>query len=249
MERLALNSDGLRRSAQSAATVPQALALVKWINAQNGGKLDNRIEINGGELLLQGILTPGIAKHVTKILDENTAIRVLRINSLGGSLGEGVRLGALLKERGLHLVVDGFCGSACANPIAYQADSVELQGALLLHGSPIGCLRTQTMGAMMRNVGFFGAGVYLLGALKEYQDNPDMQADFEELLMLTSRRDRGFDDGTYKEFYAPTLQELRRSGFKVTSGEVDNFLIETVERFNPNRGSLERIRLGPHPQL
>jgi hypothetical protein len=67
----------------------------------------------GTELELAGGITFGLTKEVTKLLEVNPKIQVIRLKGPGGRIGEAHELRRLIGERGLVTYVGSTCASAC----------------------------------------------------------------------------------------------------------------------------------------
>jgi hypothetical protein len=76
-----------------------------------------RVEPGFG-LSLQGPLEYGTTRAVREALDAHPAIRVVRLDSIGGRVAEGLALGRLLLDRNLDTLVTAECSSACVTAFA-----------------------------------------------------------------------------------------------------------------------------------
>lgn len=72
-----------------------------------------RIEVIGQELRITGPLTNGIGSKVNVLLGQHPEITAVRINSIGGRLYEAEKIGDLVSGKGLNVIVDQDCSSAC----------------------------------------------------------------------------------------------------------------------------------------
>lgn len=66
------------------------------------------------ELVLGGPITSDAVAAVARSLEGNGAARVLRVNSPGGDVDAAIRLGRMIRERGLQVNVERVCATVCA---------------------------------------------------------------------------------------------------------------------------------------
>jgi len=78
-----------------------------------------KLEVTGG-------LPYGTANTLKKLLDQSHDIRVVQLNSIGGYLIEGERMGQLIQERGLSTLTVDNCVSACL--LAFMGGKERLLG-------------------------------------------------------------------------------------------------------------------------
>jgi hypothetical protein len=77
-----------------------------------------RLESAGRVLVLEGEFEFGTKRRLRQTLDAHPGIEAVRLESPGGRAIEGLRVGELLRERGLDTLVSGHCASACATAFA-----------------------------------------------------------------------------------------------------------------------------------
>jgi len=92
-------------------------SLPSQIRVLNSGK---EVEISGG-------LSPGTADTLRDVLNKTTTIRIVQLNSNGGRIEEGVRLGELIEARGLTTFTARECVSACV--LAFMGGGERYLGA------------------------------------------------------------------------------------------------------------------------
>jgi GYF domain 2 len=86
---------------------------------------------NGTEAEISGGIKYGLARDFEQLLDGNSGIRVVHLDSLGGRIGEGKRLNALIRARNLDTYVETKCMSACTLAFAAGKQRVLRRGAVL----------------------------------------------------------------------------------------------------------------------
>ena len=95
----------------------------------------------GAEAELSGTISDGSSAVLRAFLDQNPKIRLLHLNSPGGLLNEGLRLARLVHDRGLPVIVDHSCASACTLVLLASPQRWARPGAL------IGFHQARTLGA------------------------------------------------------------------------------------------------------
>lgn len=86
---------------------------------------------NGTEAEISGGIKYGLARDFEQLLDSNSGIRVVHLDSLGGRIGEGKKLNALIRARNLDTYVETKCMSACTLAFAAGKQRVLRRGAVL----------------------------------------------------------------------------------------------------------------------
>ena len=69
---------------------------------------------NGTEIELAGGMPFGTADALKKLLDAAPAVRIIRLNSIGGRVGEGYQIYEIVRDRQLATYTSISCVSACA---------------------------------------------------------------------------------------------------------------------------------------
>ena len=72
------------------------------------------ITLEGTRLAVQGELEFGTTRAVREMLAAHPEVRMVRLESRGGRVAEGLALGRLIADRNLDTLVTGECSSACA---------------------------------------------------------------------------------------------------------------------------------------
>jgi hypothetical protein len=91
-----------------------------------------RVMNDGSEAEIAGGIKFGLSSDFEKILNASRGVRVVHLDSIGGRLGEGKKLNALIKSRDLDTYVDVKCLSACT--LAFVAG----RQRILKHGAQLG---------------------------------------------------------------------------------------------------------------
>jgi hypothetical protein len=88
--------------------------------------------LNGGtEIEIVGGIKYGLAEEFKKNLKASGQVRVVHLDSVGGRLGEGAALNAIIKENGLTTFVATKCMSACTVAFAGGKQRILKKGAVL----------------------------------------------------------------------------------------------------------------------
>ncbi|MFQ5509353.1 MAG: hypothetical protein ACE5FN_08445 [Leptospirillia bacterium] len=90
-----------------------------------------RVVNHGTELAVEGPLGLGVARQVLEALDAHPNVRVVHLNSNGGVLEEGERIGQAVRERGLITFSSKGCVSSCTVAFVAGSERVLHQAARL----------------------------------------------------------------------------------------------------------------------
>ena len=77
-----------------------------------------QLDARSNQIALRGGLEFGSTRAVRDALDANPDVRVVRLESRGGRVVEGLALGTLLRDRNVDTLVTGECSSACVTAFA-----------------------------------------------------------------------------------------------------------------------------------
>ncbi len=89
-----------------------------------------------GHLFVSGDLDFGSARALRQALDAHPGVQVVRLESRGGRVKEGLAMGALLRDRGVDTLVTTECSSACVTAFAGGARRlITAQTRLGLHSA------------------------------------------------------------------------------------------------------------------
>ena len=75
-------------------------------------------DARSNQLLVEGALEFGSTRTVRAALDANPGVQVVRLESRGGRVAEGLALGTLLRDHSVITLVNGECSSACVTAFA-----------------------------------------------------------------------------------------------------------------------------------
>lgn len=147
-----------------------------------------------GEWQLRGAISDAAADALAARLAAGAAPDALRVNSYGGSERAAIRIAELIARHRISVIVDGVCGSACANYLLPAAPSVTVDGIVLMHGSPAACLRQLGTFGAFEKLGWTGARL-LRGAAQRQDDFEERHPRFEVLVERSVPRHRGDPSG------------------------------------------------------
>ncbi|CAM4164681.1 hypothetical protein [Roseateles saccharophilus] len=146
-------------------------------------------------------------------LAQSEAVKAVRMNSSGGDYEAALKMGRVLRDRGLMLSVR-ICVSACADPLFIMArrKSVESGGFLAVHGTPA-----------------FNSDVAAKNGIGDAKSNSAVKNMLNQLFarrvaMLQNYADSGFD----VRFHLPYLQFLARQN--------EFYANDTVRNLHERRG-------------
>ncbi len=77
-----------------------------------------RLDSRSNQIVVQGGLEFGSTRAVRDVLDGNPDVRIVRLESPGGRVAEGLALGTLLRDRNIDTFVNAECSSACVTAFA-----------------------------------------------------------------------------------------------------------------------------------
>jgi hypothetical protein len=86
---------------------------------------------SGTEAEITGGIKYGVTADLEKLLDTYSSVRVLHLDSVGGRIGEGKKLNALIRARSLDTYVEGKCLSACTLAFVAGKQRILRKGASL----------------------------------------------------------------------------------------------------------------------
>ncbi len=106
-----------------------------------------RVLNSGTEAEIIGGIKYGVMADLEKLLDTTSDVRTLHLDSVGGRIGEGKKLNALIRARSLDTYVEGKCLSACT--LAFVAG----QQRILRKGGSLGFHRGAFPGSQAKDLG------------------------------------------------------------------------------------------------
>lgn len=159
--------------------------------------------LNGGtEIEIIGGMKYGLAEEFKKILKASGQVRVVHLDSVGGRLGEGAALNAVIKENGLTTFVAAKCMSACTLAFAGGKQRILKKDAVL---------------------GFHR------GAFGGEDQVDDHQGGIERRIFLDAGFSRSFIDKALstpnKEMWTPTTSALLAEGVITSVNDGEGFAI------------------------
>jgi hypothetical protein len=95
-----------------------------------------RVMRNGTEAEITGGFKFGLTDDFSKILRASRQIKVVHLDSIGGRVGEAIRLNRVLKAQGVDTYVSGGCYSACTIAFAAGRNRFIRKGAVLGFHAP-----------------------------------------------------------------------------------------------------------------
>lgn len=90
-----------------------------------------RLLNNGSEIEISGGVKFGLSNDLERILNASPGVRTVHLDSIGGRIGEGEKLNAMIKSRGLDTYVEANCMSACTLAFVAGRQRVLKKGAQL----------------------------------------------------------------------------------------------------------------------
>jgi hypothetical protein len=109
----------------SAQAMPQVAEFWRLANGHDH-LIDYRVTVSADNtvLALDGAMGFGVSREIERLLDQHPQIQQVRLNSIGGRIGEAKRLAALIIERQLSTATTSHCLSACVLAFAAGTERV-----------------------------------------------------------------------------------------------------------------------------
>jgi hypothetical protein len=95
-----------------------------------------RVMRNGTEAEITGGFKYGLTEDFSEMLKTSPAVTVVHLNSVGGRIGEAIRLNGMLRARGMDTYVSSGCYSACTLAFAAGRRRILRNGAVLGFHAP-----------------------------------------------------------------------------------------------------------------
>jgi len=187
-------------------------ALLKLLNAYIRKSREEQ-----GDWLLRGHISVEAAKALEQRLAQAPPPRLLRVNSYGGDERAAILIAEQIAKHRLPVVVDGVCGSACANYLLPAAPGVTVDGIVLMHGSPAGCqAQLGTFGAIEK-LGW-RAALLLRKAAQRQLDFEERHPRFKALVELSVPPNRSDPSGARHVWRFVPARELTAAHPGLTMG-------------------------------
>lgn len=135
------------------------------------------VAVEGDVLTYRGLLMKGGVDQAEKYLTEHPSVSVLAIESQGGDVTEGMRLGDLVLARSMDVrVIGSICASSCANYVFVSGRRKFIEpGALVMwHGSPLRPQDSPVTVTVVDGNGRSESKEYRGAALLEYLKRPEI---------------------------------------------------------------------------
>ena len=111
-----------------------------------------RIMRNGTEVEITGGFKYGLTDDFIKILKASPQIAVVHLNSIGGRIGEAIKLNRVIRGAGLKTYVSNLCASACTVAFAGGTERWVYQSGILgFHGPEFPGLSQEDLNAASAN--------------------------------------------------------------------------------------------------
>jgi hypothetical protein len=85
------------------------------IEALPGGRADADIRVDDDTVVYDGLISAAAYTRLAQTLRAHPEITAMRVRSRGGDALPAIDMGELVRDRGLAIIVDRSCNSACAN--------------------------------------------------------------------------------------------------------------------------------------
>ena len=119
-----------------------------------------RVLNSGAEAEIIGGIKYGVTADLEKLLDTYSDVRILHLDSIGGRIGEGKKLNALIRAHALDTYVEGKCLSACT--LAFVAGKQRIlrkSGSLGFHRGAFPGSQAKDLGSDVERDIYSAAGI------------------------------------------------------------------------------------------
>lgn len=197
------------------SSVSDAQAVAGLLKARASKSNTSDVE---GEWVMRGKIDAGAASALRRRLSQAPAPTRLRITSAGGDERAAIDMAYQIADHGLPIIVDTLCGSACANYLLPAAPRVELDGLVLMHGSPAACAARLGIWDGLRQMGW--RGFWLLRAAAQRQHDFEKRHPwFKDLVERSALPDRGDPTGATHDWRQVPPAELVAAHPALTVGD------------------------------
>jgi hypothetical protein len=203
-----------------------------------------RWTIDGTNLTYEGDIRPGDCKTLKSKLDRTQPrIRSLTVNSFGGDANEGLCMGILVRNSNLDVIVDGNCGSSCANYLFAAGHTKTIRaGYVGFHGNMtamsahkkeiIASIRSQSKHLKLspektkQAIAYFET--HILISKKHESDFFSSLGVSQAFFDLTGQSDKGEGSGKIFEFLLPSPMTFAKYGFRDVVGTQDRCMANVL---------------------
>lgn len=85
----------------------------KWFENKDNDPFEVTVAEDGDSIMLVGDILPGMYERVEVLIRTHPSVKSVQIASRGGALSEAMKLGRLIRSRGLRTIVADNCVSSC----------------------------------------------------------------------------------------------------------------------------------------
>lgn len=215
----------------------QAKAVTRLVEAQCNSKLPcGWYSIDEGTIGFRGgIENSKTFQSFLKFYKQGKTKKII-VNSLGGAAFDGIAIGEIVVRDKLHVIVDGYCMSSCANYLFSLAKTKTINGLVAFHGS-VTSNQSQTPDAW----GNLNPVRYLANlslASKERELFKDQLRTYT-FISKTGRASSGINEWTIY-----STRELESNGFSAINGTVDMNFACFLKTYFEADGNKQKI--SPH---
>lgn len=173
------------------------------------------IDADGEVLTYEGRINAESVDRAKGLIRGMSALKRLRINSVGGSGDAAFELYEAVKKRGLDVEVFGVCISACAEFVIAAGKRLILNGPVLMHGNISSCIDRLGYMGLMRDFGVRNAIAFYATAKRE-EAVWGIYPGLRELSYLAANGSRGDPSGASHDYMDVCPAALRRAGLNVS---------------------------------
>ncbi|MBR0956178.1 hypothetical protein [Bradyrhizobium japonicum] len=189
-----------------------------------------RLLNNGSEIEISGGIKFGLSTDFEKILNASPGVRTVHLDSNGGRIGEGEKLSAIIRSRGLDTYVEANCMSACTLVFVAGRQRVMKKGAQL----------------GFHRAAFAGSDSFDDGAERSIYRAAGISGPFIERALLTRHEDMWIPSGA--ELLSAGVVTRVSSGDEYARGGGGRFTRHDLDKALQNSASMYRALKQAQPQ-
>lgn len=194
--------------------------------------------VDSRSIKFSGEITSGDKANLMRLLKRTD--KRLYLNSEGGDAEEALKIAKILLSHRLHVIVDGYCASSCANYLFTAGNIKEIRnGWVGFHGNMVSVyketnnkINTMNDYTSIRYPDGIGNmsnqdltqsytifSNFLFNAMVSDHNYFTTLGIKQEFFDLSFQNDKGLNDGNFYEFLLPSPQTFAKYGFKNVKGQ------------------------------
>lgn len=198
-------------------------------------------QVDSQTIAFEGRIELGEFDRFSAVFDPSKT-KVLFVNSRGGVIEEGLKIGLALAAQPIKIVVKGQCLSSCANYLFVGAGRREIHGIVGFHGNATACFTgkneipyDKSLREVALKINPNATEEQIANSIRDSHAQTGLDVRDEavlnqergvsqQLFDISCLPDKGAGDGKEYEFLLPTRQTFEKYGLHGVTGEQDRDL-------------------------